>query len=109
MDAWHKRRIAELEARAPVKRTKPELYAVIKLKAAAKAFAAMKYPKAMVYIWLVHQARRTGKRTVSVPNGVLTKYGVPPQTKRRALKELAAAGVILLNQQPRKTPVATLL
>jgi hypothetical protein len=109
MDDWVKQRLAELHAAAPVKRKRLEPFAVVPLAAAAKAFSAMHCPKAMVWVWLQHQARKTGNRTISVPNGVLTKLGVNRETKRRALKELAADGLILLDQRTRKTPLVTLL
>jgi hypothetical protein len=109
MDEYTKRRLAELHAAAPVKRKKTKAFAVVELDAAAKAFAAMNSSKAMVYVWLVHRARMTGKRTVDVPNGVLAEYGVARETKRRALKELEAGGVIAIDQRSRKTPTVTLI
>ena len=51
----------------------------------------------------------TGKRTVVMPNGGLAKYGVARETKRRALLELEAGGVIAVSRQSRKTPQVTLL
>ena len=56
MDDFVKRRLAELEAAAPVKRKKVKPFAAVELDGAAKAFAAMRCPKAMVYVWLVHRA-----------------------------------------------------
>jgi hypothetical protein len=109
MDDWAKQRLAELHAAAPAKRKKVKAFARVELDAAAKACAAVNCPKAMLWIWLQHQSRKTGKRTVAVPNGVLAKYGVARETKRRGLKELEAAGLIALEQQPRKTPLVTLL
>jgi|SRR5215467_1747941 len=109
MDDYAKRRLAELHAAAPVKRKKAKLFAHAELDATAKAFAAMNCPKAMVYLWLVHRARMTGKRTVAIPNGRLAKYGVARETKRRALLELEAGGVIAVSRQSRKTPQVTLL
>jgi hypothetical protein len=109
MDDYSKRRLAELHAAAPVKRDKAKPFAIIDLDAAAEAFTAMKCPKAMVYVWLVHQARKTGKRALPVPNGVLARHGVPSETKRRALRELEAGGVITVRWKACKTPVATLL
>jgi hypothetical protein len=109
MDAWAKNRLAELKAAAPVKREKVEPYVQVPLKRAAKAFAAVNCQKAMVYLWLVHQAAKTGKRTIPVPSEALAKYGVPRETKRRALRQLEGGGLISLEQQPRKTPLATLL
>jgi hypothetical protein len=103
------RRKAELEARAPMKRKKGKLFAVVGLEAAAKACAAVNCPKAMLYLWLVHQTRKTGGRTVAVTNGVLAKYGVSREIKRRALRELEAGGLITIERRSRKTPLVTLL
>jgi hypothetical protein len=109
MTDYAKRRLAELHAAAPAKRNKPKLYAAVRLGDAARACKATRCCKMMVYIWLVHRARLTGRRTVAVPNGVLTKYGVTHDTKSRALKDLQAAGLVVVEQTPRKTPLVTLL
>lgn len=106
---WVEKRLAELHAAAPVKRKKTELFAVVPLASAAAAYRALKCPRAMVWLWLLHQARKTGKSTVAVPNGVLVRYGVSREIKRRALQELAAAGLVTIEQRQRKTPVVTLL
>jgi hypothetical protein len=108
-DDWPQRRLAELKAAAPTNLKKTEPFAMVKLSAAAKAFAAVNCPKALVYLWLVHQARRTGTYTVAVPNGALAKYGVSRKLKYLALRQYEAAGVITVERRPRKTPLATLL
>lgn len=109
MDDFVKRRLAELEAAAPVKRKKAKPYAAAELEGAAKAFAALGCPKAMVYLWLVRRARMAGKRTITAPSGELAKYGVHREMKRRALKELEGGGVIMIEGRPGKTPSVTLL
>jgi hypothetical protein len=109
VDSWAKQRLAKLQAAAPTKRKRAEPFAVVPLQTAAKAFSAMRCPKAMVWLWLIHQTRKTGRRTISVPSGILAKLGVKRETKRRALKELAADGLILLDQRTGKPPLATLL
>ena len=109
MDDYAKRRLAELHAAAPIKRKKVKPYAAAELDSAAKAFAAMGCPKALVYLWLVRRARMKGKRTITAPNGELAKYGVYPQMKLRALKELETGGVVSLDVQPGKTSIVTLL
>jgi hypothetical protein len=108
VDAWAKRRLAELRAAAPVKRKKTEPFAVAVLSEAAAALAAINCKKAIVWLWLVHQTRKTGNRTVAVPSGVLRELGVSHQTKCRALRELAASGLVVVEWRPRKTPIATL-
>jgi hypothetical protein len=65
-DDYAKKRLAELHAAAPAKRKKTAPFAVVSLPAAAKAFAVANCPKAMLWLWLLHQTRKTGKRTVAV-------------------------------------------
>jgi hypothetical protein len=108
MNDYVKQRLAELEARAPAKHKKVEPYAKVLLGKAAKAFVVMNCPKAMVYLWLVHKARTTGKNTITIPNGALTKYGVSRKVKYIALRQLEEAGLISVEWRPRKTPVVTL-
>jgi hypothetical protein len=109
MDDWAKRRRAELEAAAPKKHKKAKAFAIVELDMAANAFQAVNCPKAMVYLWLVHQARKTGKKTVAVPNGALAKYGVSRRVKHLALRQLERAGLITVERKPRKTLVVTLV
>ncbi len=109
-DDWAKRRKAELEARAPVKRKKTKPFvAKIELDTAAKAFTATGCQKGFVWLWLLHQAWKTGSKTVAVPNGALLKYGVSRKIKRAALRQLEAAGLIAVERRSRKTPTVTVL
>ncbi len=110
MDEWVKQRLTELEAKAPVKRKKFEPFvAKIKLDTAAKVFAATDCKKAMVWLWLLHQAWKTGNKTIAVPNGALAQYGVSRKVKCSALQQLEEAGLITVEWRSRKTPIATLL
>ena len=102
-------RLAELKAKAPVKRKKVVPFAKIGLASAARAFSALKSQKAMVWVWLVHSAWKKQRQTVTVPNGELAKLGVSREVKRRALQQLEAAGLILIDRPSRKSPTATLL
>jgi hypothetical protein len=65
-----------LQAAAPIKRNKAEPFATVSLREAAKGFAAVNCPKAMAWIWLMHQAPNKGNLTVPVPNGALAEYGI---------------------------------
>jgi hypothetical protein len=112
MDDWAKRRLAELKAAAP-KRTRKQKrdddFAIINLKAAARAFRGMNCHKAMVYVWLIHQARKTGNKVILVTNTALAEFGISRDTKLNALQDLAELGVIELECRPYKNPIATLL
>jgi hypothetical protein len=108
-DDWANQRLAELHAAAPAKLQKPEPFARIALPVAAKVFAAMNCPKAMVWVWLVHQSRKTGKHTVVVPNGALARYGVSRDVKSSALRQLEAAGWITVKRSTCKNPIVTIV
>ena len=109
MDNWAKQRLAELEAAAPIKDKKTEPFVVVQLKRAAAAFTAINCPKAMVWLWLEHQVRKTQCSTVAVPNGALAKLGVSRKVKNLSLRQLEAAGLIAIERRPRTTPKVTLL
>jgi hypothetical protein len=108
-DDWAKRRLAELEAAAPTTHKKTEPFARITLTVAARVFAVMNCPKAMVWVWLVHQTRKTGKRTVVVPNSALARYGVSRDVKSSALRQLEAAGWITVKRSTCKNPIVTVV
>jgi len=92
-----------LHAAAPIKRKRTTPFAVVSLPAAAKAFAVANCPKATLWLWLLHQTRKTGKCTVAVPNDALAKYGVSREIKRRALRQWEAAGLVVIERGSRKT------
>ena len=97
-----------LETQAPIKREKNP-FAKVRLNSAARAFAALNCQKAMVRVWLVHRVWLRQCPTVAVPNGELVKLGVSPDAKVRALRQLEAAGLVMIDWRPRKTPLVTML
>jgi hypothetical protein len=90
-------------------RQQADPFAVLRLSWAAEASAATNCPKAMVWIWLVHQVRKTKTTTVTIPNRALAKYGISRRVKSLALRQLEEAGLIAVGRRPRKTPVVTVL
>jgi hypothetical protein len=46
---------------------------------------------------------------IKLANGMLAMDGVPPQTKRRALRDLERRGLITVEWQPRKSPIVRVL
>ena len=79
------------------------------LGAAAGAFTAMNCPKAMVWVWLVHQTRKTGKQTVAVPSSTLARYGISRGVKSSALRQLEADGLITVKRFTCKNPIVTVV
>jgi hypothetical protein len=56
---------------------------------------------------LLNEAWRSGNNRVKLANGVLAELGVSRFAKRRALAQLDKAGVVAIEQQPRKSPFVT--
>ena len=92
-----------------MKRKAVRPFAKVYLDDAARAYAAMNCPKAMVWAWLVHRTWKRQSLTVAVPNADLAKLGVKRRRKARALRQLEAAGIDHNRPAPRKSPLATLL
>jgi hypothetical protein len=104
---WSKIRVRELQRDGLPKKGEP--FVVLSLAWAAKAAAATACPKAMVWIWLVQQARKTRRNTIAMSNEVLARYGVSRKLKAGALRQLEAAGLITVKRCAGKAPLVTLL
>ena len=46
---------------------------------------------------------------IKLANGMLAADGVPPQSKRRALRDLVRRGLITVEWRPRKSPIVRLV
>jgi hypothetical protein len=102
---WSKVKVREINP----PRRKIEPFAILPLPWAAKAAAATNTPKSMVWLWLVHEARKTGSNKVAVSNEALAGYGIGRQVKYRALMQLEKANLIAIKRRGRKAPVVQLL
>jgi hypothetical protein len=109
MDDWAKQRLAQLHAAAPTKRKKPELFVKVPLWWAAKAAKATKTPKALVWVRLLHLAWKAKSLTFPLPNGKLEDNGVSRFAKYRALRELEAAGLIVVERRHGKTVMVSIV
>jgi hypothetical protein len=109
MEAWAKRRLAELKEAAPAKHEKKVPFAKVPLPLAAEAAAATGGLRLFVWLWLLHRSWQRQTRAVVVPNTALRQYGISREVKRRALNDLAAAGIISVEYRPYKNPMVTLL
>jgi hypothetical protein len=110
MDDWAKKRLAELEAAAPVKRgNRKDAFVKVSLKWFEAATRATRSPQAFVAVWLLHLAWKAKSPTFRVPNGQLGQRGVDRHTKYRALARLERAGLITVDRRDRKTVIATLV
>jgi hypothetical protein len=94
---------------ANASRQQVDPFVVLPLSWAAEASAATNCQKAMVWMWLVHQVRKTRTTTVTIPNRALAKYGISRRVKSLALRQLEEAGLISVERRPRKTPIVTVL
>jgi hypothetical protein len=109
MDDWAKQHLAKLAAAAPVKRKKAEVFIKVPLWFAKAAVEATNTPKALVWLELLYQHFITGNMTFPMPNGRPKKLGVSRWAKCRALRELEAAGLIMVDRRHRKTPCITIV
>jgi hypothetical protein len=85
------------------------LFVKVPLFVAREICSILRTPKAMMGLILLHTAWKTRSQTFLVPNGMLARYGVSREVKRRALAELEDAGKIEVNRQRGRAPVITLL
>lgn len=108
-EPWHVKRRRELEAMAPAKRKKVEPFVKVPLAWMAAACRATNNHKALVCVALLHASWKAKSLTFPLPNGRLKRVGIGRDTKRRALRDLEQAGLIVVKWQPRKTPVVTLV
>ncbi len=109
MNDWAEKRMQKLKAAAPVKRKKAEPFVKVPLWWAEAAAKATKTTKSLVWVELLHVSWKTKRLTFSLPCGKLEKKGVSRETRRRALRELEAAGLINVTWRHGKTPVVTIV
>jgi hypothetical protein len=81
----------------------------VPLQWASKALTATNSKKAMVCVYLLYCAWRKKSDTFALPNGALAEFGVSRKIKYRALRQLEAAGLIVIEHRPRRTPIITLI
>ena len=91
------------------KARRQEPFAMVPLAWAASAAKATRTRKALVWILLLHTAWRTKSATFPLSNAGLAKSGVSREIKRRALAELEAAGLIVVERAPGRAPRVTML
>jgi len=62
-----------------------------------------------VALFVCYESWRSGNEAIKVPNGMLEMDGVPPESKRRALRDLERRGCITVKWRPSKSPIVRLL
>jgi hypothetical protein len=112
MDAWAKKRLGELTAAAPTKRKGKkdgDPFVMVPLWWLERVTKAAHSPQQVfVGLWLLHLRWKAKSLRFPVPNGQLAKHGIDRRSKWSALANLAAAGLISVEQTPGKTPIVTL-
>jgi DNA-binding HxlR family transcriptional regulator len=92
--------------------TKPKRDAFVKMPLwwAAEAAKANRDPGMLVLVELLHRSWKTKSLTFPLPNGgLLKKHGVSRDIKRKVLRDLEAAGLVVVERQHGKTPRVTLV
>jgi hypothetical protein len=84
-------------------------YAQIALKLAAECAKATMTQQAVVWLLLRYMAWSTRSSTFPCPNGMMRRYGVSREVKRKALEKLEAAGLISVQQPRGCAPLVTLI
>lgn len=86
-----------------------EPFVLVPLSWIAAAAEATHSPTTVVLIELLYASWKAHSPTFPLPNGQLRKLGVSRETKRRILRDLERAGMILVERRNRKTPIVTLV
>ena len=74
----------------------------------AAAAKATKSPRTLVLTELLYSAWKTKRSTFPLPNASLARLGVSREVKRKVLRDLERAGLIVVDRPDRKTVVVTL-
>jgi hypothetical protein len=90
-------------------KAKKDAFVQVPLWWAEQAAKATRTPQAMVWVWLLYLSWKEHKTTFKLPNERLTVRGVSREAKRRALRNLEAAGLIQVARERGKSPTVTLL
>jgi len=61
-----------------------------------------------VALYLLYLHWKGNGKPIKLANGMLKMDGVPPESRRRALRDLERRGVISVERRPRKSPIITL-
>ncbi len=105
-DAAAKQRLAELKAAAPVKH-KRQPFVKVPMALAARAACATGSQRMMVWLYVLHRCWQRQAPSIVLSNSALMAYGISREVKRQALKDLAAAGLIVVDYRPNKNPIVT--
>jgi len=90
-------------------KSKKDAFVKMPLWFATEAAKATKTLKALVWVELLYRSWKAKSLTFPLPNGRLKKVGVSREAKRRALRDLEAAGLIRVERPSRKTIRVTLV
>jgi hypothetical protein len=89
--------------------SKKDTFVKVPLWWAAAAAKATRAPAVLVLVYLLHASWKAKSTTFTLPNGYLKQQGVSREVKRKVLRDLEAAGLILVDRLPRKSPIVTLV
>jgi hypothetical protein len=105
---WARKRLAELEATAPMKRTRKEdVFAIMPLWTAARVAEATRSPVLLVWARILYLWRKHSGHSFVLANDWLEQRGISRQSKYRILRLIEATGLISVEWRRRKSPVIT--
>jgi hypothetical protein len=88
---------------------KKDTFVKVPLGWAEAAVKATRAPAALVLIHLLHASWKARSTTFRLSNSYLERNGVSREIKRRVLRDLEAAGLILVERKKGRSPVVTLV
>lgn len=91
------------------KRRKEPPFIKVPLWWAEAAAKATRMPGMLVLVELLHRSWKAKSLTFTLPNGGLKKRGVSREVKRERLRDLEAAGLIMVERHHGKSPRVTLV
>jgi len=97
---------APVKAKARARKTTDQ-FAMVPIWWVEQASKVTSTPGALVLVWMLYLAWKTGSNTFALTNVQLR--GVHRNTKYKMLRELEAAGLIQVRREGKKAPIVTLL
>lgn len=99
--------VETLNPDAPAAKRSKQFFIRVPLDLIGLAAKATGGQRLLVWQLILHRCWREQAQTVPVTNAMVLKYGISPDVKVRALRQLAEAGLITVEWRDRKTPIVT--
>jgi hypothetical protein len=100
--------ISHLKHRPTARKQRVETaFVLLPLKELAQIAEATNNRKLFVWAWILYEVWRTKSTTLPISNLALQPYGISPDTKMRALRDIASTGAIIIRQSGKQAVEVT--